>query len=484
MAKNKRSSDRDSDLNDLTSPKRSRGKPRRAPPLYKARVIETADSYSVRVHGSTEDLDENILVRMKKCLARANHPETTEAEAKAALFMASKLMKTYNVTTAEVLAHETPEAQRNYAGSSTVAIERRDGDLSKKVIQNDYIPVLCQAMEAFFGCDSYTTKSGMGFFITFYGIAEKSVAASNAFEMVYNLIVEWARPYKGQSGTNSYCHGISEELWARAKKEQREEERRAKQAERDARLAQEKQEQVDDQARLSRLHELRTTVEHEQEAEASGTPDMECHQAVHDTFWETQDMFSSGDEDSAGDDSEEYEEWNGFSDDEDEEPNEAGVNYVAADFDDDDEHGYENVWHGDIDQEIDRLVSTMKPADAIIPSAKPLDIPHDSEKTAAASNDTRRDSVQNTADVDDNPQWKSHMQLVKFRETTKQIAADYLQKNNIQLGKGKAPRGPNDMDAFEKGRKDSRKIDVRRKTIAASSKDEREQAGSLLLALS
>ncbi|KAF2173458.1 hypothetical protein M409DRAFT_15740 [Zasmidium cellare ATCC 36951] len=110
VAKNKRSSDDDSDLNDLTSPKRSRAKPRRAPPLYKARVIETADSYSVRVHGSTEDLDENILVRMKKCLARANHPETPEAEVKAALFMASKLMTTYNVTTAEVLAHETPEA--------------------------------------------------------------------------------------------------------------------------------------------------------------------------------------------------------------------------------------------------------------------------------------------------------------------------------------------------------------------------------------
>ncbi|KAF2173459.1 hypothetical protein M409DRAFT_15741 [Zasmidium cellare ATCC 36951] len=179
-------------------------------------------------------------------------------------------------------------------------------------------------------------------------------------------------------------------FWARAKKEQREEERRAKQAERDARLAQEKQEHVDDQARLSRLHELRTSVEDEQEAELSGTPDTECHQAVHDTFGETQDMFSSGDEDSAGDDSEEYEEWNGFSDDEDEEPNEAGIDYVAADFNDDDEHGYENVWHGDIDQEIDRLASTMMPADAKIPSANPLDIPHESEKTAAASNDTRR----------------------------------------------------------------------------------------------
>lgn len=101
MAKNGRSSDDDSDYQDASPFKRQKT-PKRAPPLYQAKVIETADSTLVRVNSSTSDLDGSILLRMKKCLTRTNHPETPEAEAKAALRVASKLMKTYNVTTAEI----------------------------------------------------------------------------------------------------------------------------------------------------------------------------------------------------------------------------------------------------------------------------------------------------------------------------------------------------------------------------------------------
>jgi len=43
-----------------------------------------------------------------KCMGTTNHPNTLEAEAKAAIHLASRLMGRYNVSQAEVLAHEGP----------------------------------------------------------------------------------------------------------------------------------------------------------------------------------------------------------------------------------------------------------------------------------------------------------------------------------------------------------------------------------------
>ena len=85
-------------------------------PLYKASIKSLADTGTIKVTSSTADLDNGIIQRIKKCLDRANHPTTPEAEAKAALHLASRLMGQYNVSQAEVLAHETPSAQRQYAG--------------------------------------------------------------------------------------------------------------------------------------------------------------------------------------------------------------------------------------------------------------------------------------------------------------------------------------------------------------------------------
>ena len=44
--------------------------------------------------------------------------------------------------------------------------------------------------------------------LTFYGIAENTVAAAISFEMAYNLIAEWARPYKGVGSKNGYSLGV------------------------------------------------------------------------------------------------------------------------------------------------------------------------------------------------------------------------------------------------------------------------------------
>lgn len=86
------------------------------PALYKAEVKTIAETGSGRPNSSSTGIDNTVLQRIQKCLQRANHPQTPEAEAKAAFHVASQLMSRYNVTQAEVLAHEPPDVQKKYAG--------------------------------------------------------------------------------------------------------------------------------------------------------------------------------------------------------------------------------------------------------------------------------------------------------------------------------------------------------------------------------
>jgi hypothetical protein len=103
---------------------RSRAPPKLSPPLYKASVKELAETGTIRVTSATADIDHAIALRIKKCLERVNHANAPEAEAKAALHLASRLMGRYNVSQAEVLAHESPSTQMQYAGQSVVLIQR------------------------------------------------------------------------------------------------------------------------------------------------------------------------------------------------------------------------------------------------------------------------------------------------------------------------------------------------------------------------
>lgn len=208
-----------------------------APPLYKAELVESADN-DVRVMASTADIAEEMLDRMKKCLAVGNHPNTSEAEAKRALHVASRLMKQYNVTQAEVLAHTTPEQQSQLGGCSVVSIRRTDGDLTKSVQQQVYIAQLAFAMDTLFGVKHFTTKTWTsrepltkGLTVTFHGVATSTVAAATAFEMSHNLMVEWARSFKGVVGRSSYCLGDCDELRRAAEQEKQDEMERAKKAE-------------------------------------------------------------------------------------------------------------------------------------------------------------------------------------------------------------------------------------------------------------
>ncbi|CAK3844629.1 Hypothetical predicted protein [Lecanosticta acicola] len=454
--------------------KRTTRPPRRAPPLYKAAVIETADSSSIRVNSSTADIDEAILARIKKCLERANHPNAAKAEARAALYLAFRLMKQFNVTQAEVMAHETPETQRKYAGQSTVAILRRDGNQNKTVQENIYIDPLVCAVEAYFTTKAYITHEERSLEITFYGISENTATAANAFEMVFNLIVERARKYPGQNGKNSYCVGIADGLLRHAEKLNKDEEARAKKAEQDTFAARVKEEEVQRQAALHRLGQFPTEGDMADNTAEDVSQD-ECEEVEDDrSSTMSPDSWNPLWASSTYDDDDDDEVRQEFIDNEDKSGTEELGEFIEDDVNDTpvDLTEYTNALVDAIAKEL-RSASSHSPPDSITQPTSEAPI---SQATRTYSTDsidpTYQDPILGHA-------WASHMQLITFRETATKIADEYLRGQGIQ--KYQSKKGDFSVvnpDVYKQGKKDSKKIDVLRKTIKETVAGEQPELAS------
>ncbi|KAK3721486.1 hypothetical protein LTR37_003042 [Vermiconidia calcicola] len=184
-----------------------RAPPKLPPALYKASVKSLAEPNS--------KLNDSIVRKIKNSLALGKDHKTPEAEAKHALNVASQWMAKLNVSQAHILSHKPSSARLQHVGKSVVSLLRTDGDRSK------------------YHATPYRSSQE----ITFFGIAENTVAAAMAFEMVYNLIAEWARAHKGGGGKNSYYLGISDELLEDARKRKADEEHQAKEDEQKASAA-------------------------------------------------------------------------------------------------------------------------------------------------------------------------------------------------------------------------------------------------------
>jgi len=450
---------------------RERNPPAPPPPLYRASVDEVADASAVAI-GSTaaEAADNGIIERIKKCLARAHHPSTPEAEAKAAVHLASRLMGQYNVSQAEVLAHEDASVRQQYAGQSVVSLRHTDGDKRKGVRHQTYVNDLCSAMECFFNCKYYTTAELFHMTVTFYGIGENTTAAAMSFEMVYNLVNEWARAYKGGNPRNSYLLGISSSLKSMALIEKAEEEDRARRAEADAIAAREREEEAEQQARLDRLAPLRESpsAEHQQleidanagvsnvaESSHSATrpPDDESYLSESESFrgFDCDDDHNSLDEESGSED------------------------FVETDFKV--EPGDRVNPFIDVDDEVQRLVKVepeVSEGSSRLWSASLAGLgPHEEisslgrSPATTLSAETKGTAIRTEEqELDKELKWTSHMQLVTFRETAANIADDFLKKKGTKLTQRSANYGCiRDVNAYRQGKADSRKIDVRRRRI-------------------
>ena len=446
---------------------RRRG-PRKLPlPLYKAHVKTLAETCSIRVTGATSDVDDAIIQRIKKCHDLEQHPSTSKAEAKAALFMATRLQAQYNVSLADVLAHEPASAQRQYAGQSIVSLHRVDGDKFKRVLDQSFMNELCYAMEDFFDCKYYTTSCTWFLEVTFYGIAENTMTAARSFEMVYNLIVEWARSQKGGAVRNSYCLGICDELQRMAKKEKAEEEAQAKEAESKAISTRVEQEEAERQAQLDRLAPWPYSFNARCSPEPAARPGtFNGDDGENDASQDDNCIWISSDSESMGDD-----------DFENDEENEAYVepDFIVIDDDDSDVNTFE-----DVEDEINKLVkperkSTETPRDL---HSLPPYLPNSTINMSASSQHSAPELHNSAERQEPAPElrWASHMQLITFRANATNIADEFLQDQGVKLSKKTGRESViRDWDAYDKGVKDSKKIDVRRKQIEEGAPEDSEE---------
>ncbi|KFZ16717.1 hypothetical protein V501_02089 [Pseudogymnoascus sp. VKM F-4519 (FW-2642)] len=450
------------DLTQGAPPPRKRAARQRAPPkltplLYKASIKKLAENSISSVNSSTAKADSAMLKRIKSCLDRANHPGTPESEAKTALCMASRLMARYNVSQAEVLAHEPESTQKQYGGQSEVQLLRSDGDKSKSIRHQNYVKTLCWAMTTFFDCKSFSTRYRSSLVLTFYGIAENTVAAALGFEMVFNLAGEWARPYKGIGRKNSYSLGVCEEMFRMAKQKKKDELAEAKKAEEEATEAKVRQDEAERQAHLDRLNQCSLSPSNysspESGANTSDTSDAGSSQSP--SQWNTSGFpvvgYGLDDEDSDFD-------MDGYFSDDCTEPD-----FEVQDRDSD------TCW----DQEDQNGKSEN--AGIFASNTLTASAPHSGllePKSPASSLGVAIETAGATANLEVEPQnkWASQMQLQLFRETALKIADEYLKECDIKLGKSKRGRVNviRDRDAYNQGAKDSTKIDLDRKRITES----------------
>lgn len=448
-------------------PPRKRGRPAKGPPppIYKAtakRASGTSD-----IPGALE-IDDSVLSKIKKCFERAEHENASEAEARAAMFLAGKLMRQYNVEKAEVMQHKTAEEQAQCAGSSEVTIERRDGKKVPIPIRQ-WVSDLAGAMSKFFDVKRYSSTPTDRFLVrwVFYGIAQNTASAALAFEKIYNLVMDWARFKKGIAVTNSYCLGIADQLYRDAKKEKEEEMKKAKKAEAEGLAAREKEEQLQREKELERLQ---PTVEDESDPEAveknnsEGPFDFE----MNDTGLEV-NLDAWSDAESADSESGEPMTMDTTTPQNNGEEDENESDDDEPDFvHDDDENADQDM--GDTDKVIEELVQHMNKRSSISPllaSRQPSLQP--------ASPSPKPTTLSTRESPEPEPQWKSAMQLTLFRDTAAKIADDFLKANNMKLKNRRRGAKPKDAKAFKEGRKDAKKIDVRQKALEDKKQEIKEE---------
>ncbi|KAE8397005.1 hypothetical protein BDV37DRAFT_277244 [Aspergillus pseudonomiae] len=213
-------------------------------PLQRATVIKTAQ---VKPKDSLGSLDRGVLIKIQKCLSRARHKSTTEPEAKAALFVAQKLMAQYNVSQADLVANSDYGSKAQYGGMSKVEITNVK-NRTRRVINEAFVHKLAKAMSAI------------------------------AFEMAHNKILDWACSYKGGSATFSYRVGVADGLVSMANREKKIELEAARKKELDIIAAKEREADMERERKPQRLYKgpsLALDIDGQSEDEIPGFLDID-----------------------------------------------------------------------------------------------------------------------------------------------------------------------------------------------------------------
>ncbi|KAJ3740806.1 hypothetical protein DFH05DRAFT_1507128 [Lentinula detonsa] len=465
-------------------------------PPSKATVTILADEY-IEGNQSLENVDQTTLERVKKALNLSRHPETTEHEAHQALRLAMKLMEKLNVTQAQVLeSMEGKEERLKQAGQSVVTVSCQEG---KNMYVQAWAITASRAISRIFDVKHYTKvieKNRIAY--TFYGLAPNTVSAAHAFEMVYNLIMQWRitnKEAKGMNAKNAYCRGVADGLHHFSVREKKREKKEAKQTEIRRLEEQKKAEELQRQKEIERLElsNVKTNMKIMIEDEAEEGGNVNASNPFH-TFLADPDEYGFSDDSNDA----EYD-FGNHRDDKDDAASDLreGLDTEEAREEDavaPDLRVKEEVYDIDLDELQNRSDERARkqaenPELALYEAKKERDIHR--VKKENREDETMQDvkpkvemdeGVIKTEQQDvkveeaDVPSWQSAGALIAFRETSVLLANEYLKNRKLKLRKRRKQAAlrfndSNAKDSYDRGWEDSKKIDLKRKRIKAADED-------------
>ncbi|KAI9038866.1 DUF2786 domain-containing protein [Aspergillus affinis] len=378
--------------------------------IQKATVIKFAE---VNPKKTNNNIDQGILDKIQKCLSRARHASANEAEAKAALFLAQRLMAQYNVTHADLIANDDIADKAQYGGRSVVSIKNAI-DCTKRAKRETFVYKLASAMCILYDCKCYSMDKRTSIEWSFFGIAANTVTAAGAFEAVHNKTLQWACAYKGGTPTFSYRIGLADGLVNMAYRTKKRELIEVRRKELDMIAASDREEERQQKEKLDRIQWSAPL-----EADNDDFADND-HGPVIINPSDSMDVDEVGQVRDGG---------------------------GRADFDENDVNLIDLT--GDVDDNLERLIKREQPENLNMGNI--FQHPVKSEPSGTAIKDE---------DSSTSP-WASETQLVRFRAMSEQIAEDYVKKRNIKFRRRKTrPVAARHLDSYRQGWADSSKIDI------------------------
>ncbi|KAL5364300.1 hypothetical protein BJX96DRAFT_131392 [Aspergillus floccosus] len=389
---------------------KSSGRKRPRTSIQKATVIKYAE---VNPKKTNNNIDQGILDKIQKCLSRARHATANEGEAKAALFLAQRLMAQYNVTHADLMADDSVADKAQYGGRSVVSIHNAI-DRTKRAIRETFVNKLARAMCILYDCKCYSMDRRTSIEWSFFGIAANTVTAAGAFEAVHNKTLQWACAYKGGTPTFSYRIGLADGLVNMAYRTKKRELVEVRRKELDMIAASDREKERQQKKELERI---RGSALFGVDEDDFGEGDLESV-----TIYPSDCM----DVDEAG---------------------QVGDGGGRADFNERDVDVIDLT--GDVEDNLKKLIKREQPD-----SLNMDNVLQHSEKPEPSG------TVVKDEESSASP-WASEMQLVRFRAMSEQIADRYIRERNIKLQVRK-PRSVavRHFDSYRQGWEDSSKIDI------------------------
>ncbi|SPO23843.1 uncharacterized protein UTRI_03626_B [Ustilago trichophora] len=462
--------------------------PTTAPKLYAIARIGTLATDGVASVSQSEaklaNVSSGILSRIQKSLALAKHPGTGEAEAQQALRLATRLMSSQNLTQADILASSSAETNQTRAGMSIVEIVSQTNASPRN---ESWVNQVAIAINLFFDVKAYSTSYANRTKLswTFYGLAINTVAAAHAFEMVHNQVLTWAyekasaKLVSGKTGKNSYCQGVAAGLIALAKKEKKEEMRLAIESEKKRLKDAEEQEAAQTKKEKERLEDPPVSsvksepgIKPERQANGfSGSSASRSRNVQLEDAIDEEDIkpFRNGVKRSASEQADDgYGRWtdSGF-----------GSTKLEHDHDSesDNEDAHDRFYDLNSDLPTPAFEEDIKPHFDEALESDIIDLTSDLDNTTSPSSadiqpkpDPESEDIKPKLEPEDNGAgWQSGNQLIRFRQDAEKIADDYLnsQHSGLKFKKRAKTTFKKDSSAFEQGREDAKKIDVKRKRI-------------------